>query len=224
MLNSFKFDFALVVCVYGGILPRTHWSILKAYLNGMKFYHPIRPEDALITRSRSVEATHFLTEKLAPYLVFVDSDIGFQPYDLSRLIDNMKQGKELIGGCYVVKDGSQLAQHGIDGKINLDNEIHEVEYISTGFFGVTRWVLEKMVKDLDLPLCNKGAWCEAYPFFESARYYDEKVGWMLMSEDWDFCNKAKQIGVMPHLDTSIRVTHTVKTERTVEEMLERQKT
>ena len=221
-MAEYKRGFCVSCCVYGGMEPRTVWSVIKSFMSGLNFYFPMRPDDALIGRSRSIEASQFLKHNLAPFLVFLDADIAFEPWQLEKLVEDMKQGYELVGGLYVVKDGSQLAQYGLGEKGNFpcDNEIHEVKYISTGFFGVSRWLLEQVQEGLNLPLCHPGEWDECYPFFESGLYIDPDIGPIYISEDWDFCNKARKVGAKVYADTSIRVRHVNKKEFTVEELLE----
>src|SRR5271157_4840807 len=43
--------------------------------------------DSLITRVRQSILTHFLSETKATHLLFVDSDIGFKPEQVFRLLD-----------------------------------------------------------------------------------------------------------------------------------------
>ena len=56
--------------------------------------------DALITRARSVMATHFLEETDHTHLMFVDADIAFRPEQLFRLLD---ADKDVVGGVYPLK-------------------------------------------------------------------------------------------------------------------------
>lgn len=171
--------------------------------------------DALIGRARSISASKFLKTNAAPYLLFLDWDILFAPQDVVKILGDMKSGYDIVGGTYVVRDGVQLASHpwnsaydiAIEGEQPFfDGKIHEIEYLATGFMGISRSVLGKMVEELNLPLLNKGEWSECYPFFESGRY-DRKEAPIYISEDWDFCIKARQVGIKSYLDTSVNVGH-----------------
>ena len=167
------------------------------------------PGDALIGRQRSRIAYQFMQGRLAPYMIFVDSDIEFEPEDLGRLYSHLKAGYDLIGGAYTTKRAVQLAHYGYEGKVLLDGQIHEVQFLSTGFTGISRKLLERMVKEIPLPLCNQDSWAICYPFYEDGyrNIPGLKTPDLYLSEDWDFCQKARQIGVKPFVDTAIRLTH-----------------
>ncbi len=165
--------------------------------------------DSLIGRIRSVACTSFLEKKLAPYMIFLDGDIVFEPEDIERLYRRMfLQQYDLIGGLYVVKSGQSPSSYPIGGKMNwndiIGNLVVEVEYLSTGFMGISWRLLDKIQKELNLPLLHPDAWCRCYPFFESGRHTDKDI---YISEDWDFCEKARQVGVKPYLDLGIRLGH-----------------
>ncbi len=160
--------------------------------------------DALIGRSRSRASTQFLKDNQAPYMIFLDTDITFSPEELEKLIKALQAGYDVVAGAYGVANGSRLAIRGVEDQLKIDGGIHEVEYVSTGFMGISRKCLEKIRDDLKLPLLHKGEWCECYPFFESGRYEPEMF---YISEDWDFCNKARQAGYKVYFHTGCLVDH-----------------
>ena len=161
-------------------------------------------------RTRNIAATRFLERNQAPYLIYIDRDIVFKPEDVGKLLDSLKNGYDLIAGCYVIKSAMFLTSSGHgekDGEIVLNGTIREVRYLATGFMGVTRNLLEKIKVGLGLPLMHEGDETKAYPFFEEKYYKDPEHGDMWLSEDYDFCHKARQVGVKSYLDTSIRLGH-----------------
>lgn len=161
-------------------------------------------------RTRNVTAYRFLEGNQAPYLIFIDRDIVFKPQDVGKLLDSLKNGYDLIAGCYVIKTSMFLASSGHgekDGAPVLDGSIREVKYLATGFMGVTRTLLQKMIDGLDLPLMHEGDETKAYPFFEEKYYKDADHGDIWLSEDYDFCHKARQVGINSYLDTSIKLGH-----------------
>jgi len=201
------FDFILLTVCHRQITGQTAWAVEKAHLTqSMNFLWVLSPGDALVGRARSITASNFLMDNMAPYLIFLDSDIVFQPEDLQRLYSDLKAGYDLVGGVYSVRANTQLAHYGMGGKISLDGKIKEVQFLSTGFTGISKNMLQKMVDELKLPLLNENDWAKCYPFFETGRYIDEKYK-IYISEDWDFCNKARKVGVIPYLDTSILLGH-----------------
>jgi hypothetical protein len=167
--------------------------------------------DALIGRARAVMATNFLLNVPTEYAIFVDSDIMFQPEHLQRIFDKLQAGYDLIGGLYTVRYGKQPASYGTGphGNFRLDGTVQEMRYLSTGFMGIRKRLLQKMVDELELPLCHpRLEKFKMYPFFESYPFYDEaNKEWIYLSEDWGFCELARKVGVKPYLDTSVSLGH-----------------
>ena len=112
----------------------------------------------------------------------------------------LRDGRDVVCGLCCTQGDCRLAQYGWDGKINMTGEVEDIEYISTGFLGISREVLEKISKKM--PLLNKGEWCECYPFFESGAYKN-----IYISEDYDFCNKVRGIGKRVYAHTGVMVKH-----------------
>jgi hypothetical protein len=184
----------------------TAWCIEKAHQSGLSFLWKPHPGDALIGRARSIQATWFLEHVPYPYMIFLDSDIIFEPESLKKLHDDLKAGYDLVGGVYTVRYAQQLAHTNKNGII-LDGSIKEIDYLSTGFMGISKKLLQSIVDKLKLPLCHANfPHFRCYPFFESTavQYNGE---WIYESEDWDFCRKAKQAGFNAYLDTSILLGH-----------------
>lgn len=188
----------------------TAWCLERAHQEGVPILWMPFPGDALIGRIRSIAATQFLERLPIDYMLFLDSDIEFQSDDLRRIYGDMvEKGYELIGGVYTVRGGQRLAHYGINQRILVNGEITEVAYLSTGFMGIAKTLLQKMVAELHLPVCHpKNEQFRCYPFFESGSHFYEPDGeWIYRSEDWFFCDLARQVGVKPYLDTSIRLGH-----------------
>jgi hypothetical protein len=194
--------FVVITPLYGDPSEITVMAIQMAQRAGVPFLWYPKGGDALIGRSRSISCTEFLERFNSKWMVFVDGDIQFEPSDLYTIY------QDLIGGVYVVAGGQFFAHHGRP-PIDLDNQIHPIGngYLSTGFTGISKRLLERMVKELELPLCHPTSdLFKCYPFFESGAYQYEGQ-WIYRSEDWDFCDKARKLGVIPHLDTRIRLGH-----------------
>ena len=181
--------------------------------------------DALIGRARSICCSKFLENyrakkvSSAPYMLFLDDDILFRPDDINRIYRDMKDGHDLVAGAYPVKDGTELAAFGYGEDVPFDGRLIPCHYLATGFMGISARLLEKMVTELkmthwnekselmNIPLLHKGLWCECYPFFENYGKADSPFGAMWLSEDYEFCEKARMIGVEPMLDTGIQLGH-----------------
>lgn len=142
-------------------------------------------------------------------MIFVDRDILFAPSDIEKILESLKNGYDMIAGCYIVKGTMLLSSGGNNSKevLHLDGKIQEVRYLATGFMGITRTLLETMITKLELPLMHVGDSSETYPFFEEIHFEDPILGGMWLSEDYNFCHKARLVGVKSYLDTSIQLGH-----------------
>ncbi len=169
--------------------------------------------DALIGRARSICCTKFMqifqAKKVSssPYMLFLDDDILFKPEDVHRIYRDLKQGYDLVGGAYPVKDGTELASTGYGETVPFDGSIIPCRYVATGFMGISVRLIEKLVNELKLPILHKGIWCESYPFFENYGKTDTPFGAIWLSEDYEFCEKALKVGVQPMLDTGVQLAH-----------------
>ena len=168
--------------------------------------------DALIGRSRSQACSKFLEETEVPYFLFIDDDIIFNPNDVTKVYQHLKSGKyDVIGGVYPVRGASQLSSYGWDARLDIDGQVREIEYLATGFMGISRGILNKIKDDLNLPICNPKDWSRCWPFFENGRWLAEKRSKggdnLYISEDWDFCEKVRMVGGKIYADTSIQLGH-----------------
>jgi len=173
-------DFILYTCAYLDVMSKTITSVEKLHKTDHTFDWWFVTGDALIARARSVAAYRFLTRSDAPYMIFLDADIVFEPEDVTKILDELKSGKDVIAGLYAMQGGNQIAIcDWEDQQVPLTGEVLDVRYASTGFMGISRRILEKISKDM--PLLQKDDWMTCYPFFET-RVYDG----FFLSEDWDF--------------------------------------
>jgi len=206
-----KFDFMLAICSHRGTQAEVAQAIeLLHLMAGNSFLVRYYSGDAWIDRLRSVAASEFLKQDWADYMIFIDDDIVFMPEHVLALYDDMKNGGyDLIGGGYPTRTGSQLASYGLGemGGIQIDGKIQEIKWLATGFMGFSKKLLQRMVDELKLPLLHKDQWCESYPFFVFCAHLNEKGNPMLYSEDWEFCEKAKQLGVKTYMDTRCMLGH-----------------
>lgn len=199
------YDFVICICAYGAITDKTFMAFENLrHETSHRYDIRVRSFDALIGRSRSCISTDFLKTNDSDYMIFVDTDIVFKPKDINNLITAMQQGYDIVAGAYSLADGSSLAIRSFEGTIIPDGKIHEVEYVSTGFLGISRKALELIRDKLELPLLHEGHPFECYPFFESGR--NTQNGYYI-SEDWDFCDKAREAGLKVCWHTGVLVGH-----------------
>ncbi len=215
-------DFLLVLCSHRGVMPETIGCIERMKRSKLVFYTAVYAGDALLSRNRSIACSHFVENDWSPYMIFLDDDIIFENRHLERIHQDLTEGYDIVGGCYAVRDGTQLASYGWDGL--MDGKVKEVEYLATGFMGISRKALMKIRDDLKLPLLNPNDWAKCWPFFECGRKTDRKGDPIYISEDWDFCEKAREAGIKTYLDTSVQLGHLGLKKYTVQDVVDRQVT
>jgi hypothetical protein len=197
---------------YGGMLTEsTFMSFIKwsntARQLGIEWTMETMTNESLITRARNTLTAKFLTNPDSTHLMFIDADIGWEPWHLLVLLN---RDVDVIGGLYPMKslpikwcvNGFEGAEEGADG-------LQEVTKTGTGFLLIKKHVFEKMnshpnVKsfknDIGLPV-------ELDPFMKT--YFDTGVREnRYYSEDWAFCENWRDIGGKVWVDKRVLLRHT----------------
>jgi len=145
----------------------------------------------------------------AESILFIDSDIGFNPDDALRLLESPEP---VISAVYAKKGMREMASVFAEGTTEVLFGANAVEpyplrYAATGFLRIRASVLRQMVEELELPLCNtvwgRGLW----PFFQPMVVPQDGNKYHYLGEDWAFSYRLSQIGITPLADTSIRLWH-----------------
>jgi hypothetical protein len=200
---------------YGGQLTEStfmsyiKWSNMARQL-GIDWTVETMTNESLISRARNTLTAKFLATEGSTHLMFIDADIGWEPWHLLVMLD---QQKDVIGGLYPMKSlPIKWCVNGIPGQENgtPDNpNLVEVTKTGTGFMLIKRDVFEKLdahpavkpfANDIGLdPALNK--YMKTY--FDTAvregRYY---------SEDWTFCENWRDIGGQVFVDKRVLLRHT----------------
>ena len=141
--------------------------------------------------------------------MFIDSDIGFDPVDVLRLL---ARPEPVACGIYAKKGQRGLASHFSDDVAEVlfgpdALGLYPVQFAATGFLRIKADTLRTMADRLELPLCNtkwgRGAW----PFFMPIIIAHDVGKRHYLGEDWAFSHRLDQIGVTPLADTSVRLWH-----------------
>lgn len=176
--------------------------------NGIEFSTAFIYNESLIQRARNRLASEFIFNTDADYLMFVDADISFEPQWVHELINT---GKDLIAGVVPMKglnmevmtsaiklgetDVERFSGHFNFNRLEDDNgyislhEPHKVARVGTAFMLISRRVLEEMK-----PYCDTyKSQYERTPIQIS--YFNVRVkDGQLMSEDYDFCERWREMG------------------------------
>lgn len=163
-----------------------------------------KSKDALISRMRSDIATEFLRQGKGDVLIMVDHDIGWEPGDLQHLTRVCLDLECVVGGVFP-KRGFGLGvpiRWGQYGSYTIpDDRVVECNTVATGFFAVHRKVLEALAATLPMTVAGYR------PFFVQRPYQRPDGLWDDLSEDYDFCQKARDAGFKVFADLRPQLTH-----------------
>jgi hypothetical protein len=157
--------------------------------------------ESLIQRARNTSVATFLKTGYQK-LLFIDADIDFTPEDVSKLW-NMET--DVAVGAYSMKRPDKPVSAWKDGKVvDLKDlkEVTEVDYAGTGFMMIDRSVFEKMQKAFPELDHEEGKVGECHGWFHCPI-----KGRTQMSEDYEFCNKWREMGGKVLLDPTISLGH-----------------
>jgi len=196
---------------YGGMLSEQTFMSFVRWANtcrqlGIDWTVETMTNESLISRARNTLTAKFLTTEGSTHLMFIDADIGWEPWHLLTLLNH---DKDVIGGLYPMKSlPVKWCVNGIPGQPEGENGLVEVTKTGTGFLLIKREVFEKLnahpaVKpfnnDIGLP---KELDPHMKTYFDTAvregRYY---------SEDWTFCENWRDLGGQVFIDKRILLKH-----------------
>ena len=197
---------------YGGMLTEStfmsyiKWSNAARQL-GLDWTMETMTNESLISRARNTLTAKFLHNKESTHLMFIDADIGWEPWHLLVMLN---RDVDVIGGLYPMKslpvkwcvNGFEGAEEGPDG-------LQEVSKTGTGFMLIKRAVFEKLnahpatkpfMNDIGLPV-------ELNPYMKT--YFDTAVREnRYYSEDWTFCENWRDLGGKVWIDKRVLLRHT----------------
>jgi hypothetical protein len=199
-------------CYGGQLTESTFMSFIKwanvARQLGIDWTVETMTNESLISRARNTLTAKFLHTKESTHLMFIDADIGWEPWHLLVMLNAQK---DVIGGLYPMKSlPIKWCVNGIpDADQNDPSGLIEVTKTGTGFLLIKRDVFDKLnahpavksfTNDIVLdPALN--IYMKTY--FDTAvrenRYY---------SEDWTFCENWRDIGGQVWVDKRVLLKHT----------------
>jgi hypothetical protein len=159
-----------------------------------------------IDAARNQMATDALAQGFSE-LMWIDSDVVFDPNDVERL---RSHSLPFTCGIYPKKGPRQFAceflpdTHSI--RFGRHGELVEIRYCGFGFTHTRREVYEKTSQVMELPVCNRRFGSLLVPYF-APMVVEEPSGLWAISEDYAFCERARQSGFQVVADTTIRLWH-----------------
>lgn len=196
---------------YGGQLSeQTFMSFIKwsnvARQLGLDWTIETLTNESLITRGRNTLTAKFLNNPTSTHLMFIDSDIGWEPWHLLVLLN---RDVEVIGGLYPMKslpikwcvNGFVGAEEGPDG-------LQEVTKTGTGFMLIKRSVFEKLKAHPTVKPYNNDIGLDPELDKHMRTYFDTGVREnRYYSEDWAFCENWRDLGGKVWIDRRVMLRH-----------------
>lgn len=140
-------------------------------------------------------------------LMWIDSDMGFDPGDVDRL---RAHGVPMICGIGAKKGARAVACHLLPdtGEVvfGKNGGVLEILYAGTGFLHTRREVYERIAHHEKLPVCNERFGAAVTPYFQPLIMPDGEGHWYL-GEDFAFSERARRSGFTVLADTRIRLDH-----------------
>lgn len=179
--------------------------VVDERFHGVEFQFRIVPGESLVTRARNNLAWQFLQETECEAMLCIDIDLHVTPEMVLRVIENWLP---VCGGRYPAKQPElRWILTPLNGNTAADaNGLLKVQEIGTGFFWVLREVLEGIINAFP----EISYLCDARAEMQQLKWDFFSVGVVnhrLMSEDYFFCFRARQIGYDVIADTTINIGH-----------------
>ncbi len=196
---------------YGGMLTEStfmsfiKWANTARQLN-IDWTLETMVNESLISRARNTLTAKFLHMPDATHLMFIDADIGWEPWHLLVLLN---RDVDVIGGLYPMKtmpikwvvNGFEGAEEGPDG-------FQEVSKAGTGFLLIKKGVFEQMDNHPAVKQYKNDIGLD--PVYDQylKTYFDTAVRQnRYYSEDWTFCENWRDIGGKIYVDKRVLLRH-----------------
>ena len=197
---------------YGGMLTeQTFMSYIK-WANtcrqlGIDWTMETMTNESLISRARNTLVAKFLNNPDSTHLMFVDADIGWEPWHLLVMLNRQV---DVIGGLYPMKTlPVKWVVNGFDGAETGEDGLQEVSKTGTGFMLVKRDVFEKLNAHPAVKPFNNDIGLPKELDQHLRTYYDTAVREnRYYSEDWTFCENWRDLGGRIWVDKRVLLRHT----------------
>jgi hypothetical protein len=196
---------------YGGMLTESCFMSYIKWANtcrqlGIDWTMETMTNESLISRARNTLTAKFLHNKESTHLMFIDADIGWEPWHLLVMLNAQK---DVIGGLYPMKSlPVKWCVNGFEGA-EVEGDLQEVSKTGTGFMLIKRDVFEKLnAHPATKPFMNDiGLPAELNPYMKT--YFDTAVREnRYYSEDWTFCENWRDLGGRVWVDKRVLLKHT----------------
>jgi hypothetical protein len=164
--------------------------------------------ESLICRARNTLTAKFLMTEASTHLMFIDADIGWEPWHLLALLNH---DVDVVGGLYPMK--TLPVKWCVNGLANSDMQsqsgLVEVSKTGTGFMLIKRSVFEKLNEHSEVVQFNNDVGLDADINQHLRTYFTTVVrDNRYYSEDWTFCENWRDLGGQVFIDRRVLLKHT----------------
>jgi hypothetical protein len=199
-------------CYGGQLTESTFMSYIKwsntARQLGIEWTVETMTNESLISRARNTLTAKFLTTPESTHLMFVDADIGWEPWHLLVMLNAQK---DVIGGLYPMKSlPVKWCVNGLPGFVETPGDpLVEVTKTGTGFMLIKREVFEKLNAHPAVRPFNNDIGLPEHLNPHMKTYFDTAVREnRYYSEDWTFCENWRDLGGQIFIDKRVLLRHT----------------
>ena len=197
---------------YGGMLTESTFMSFIKWANaarqlGIDWTLETMTNESLISRARNTLTAKFLANTDATHLMFIDADIGWEPWHLMVLLC---RDVDVIGGLYPMKSiPVKWCVNGFEGAEEGPEGLQEVTKTGTGFLLMKRHVFEKLNSHPAVKPFNNDIGLPPELNVHMKTYFDTAVReGRYYSEDWTFCENWRDIGGRVWVDKRVLLRHT----------------
>jgi hypothetical protein len=166
--------------------------------------------DSLINRARNAISRYFLQSDCT-HLLMIDSDLIFSNAQIEAIL---KLDKDIVGGTYFKQnqESACIVCNTLPPPKQFDEtgNLMKVKYVGTGFICIKRCVFERMIEKYAEDMkyfCDHDDKTVEMDFWRSAPYKFPDGHIRYLSEDWWFCQRARDCGFEVWLALNIILGH-----------------
>lgn len=160
--------------------------------------------DSLISRARCMALFAFLKSD-CKWLFTLDDDIALPAQAMVKLIE---ADKDMVGGLYRLKsqtvNRNPFAIRFLNEDVHVGKDsVHEVQYVSTGCVMHKRSFIEKLVSQYEDLYFSENLTGRKVPALYLPFIYNHEY----LSEDWAFCQRARDVGHKIYMHSGVQCGH-----------------
>jgi hypothetical protein len=209
-------DCVILVPCNGGIEFKTDEALRVLESRGYEVWR--NPYFSAIDQGRNRLAFDALYNRNFKELLWIDSDIAFNPDDVERI---RSHNQPIVAAAYPFKNWPVMTVQPLKDDViefGCDGKLVEVMCAATGFLYTKAEVYYNIKEKLNLPICNTSFGSPQVPFFQPGIWEWDGLQYYL-GEDFSYCLRARKCNYKILLDTGISLGHIGKYTFTIEDVI-----